>query len=310
MTKRDWTTAGAGGEPLLRALAGLPGSVLTSFLLTLADLRARERSPADVLRQWEVDTFTGLAAVDLRRLLRAELRLLDAAAGFEAVELAPLAPLATCAAVGPTSQNKIVTTMRGTEVVSDSTNVLALECARRLRRDPHTPVRLATCQRVVRAQEVPRRPGYAHHFKLFSLATAGRQTRDHGFLVDALVEHVRTLLRGFDQLTQEGFTFGRRSVRLLATTARNAVADRIAEQLAPVVDLARRPLDHDYYDGLRFIIEIEAPDGSVVPIADGGAFDWVARLAANRRLVFVASGLGTQLVVLLFGGSASLQSRK
>ncbi|WP_143825648.1 hypothetical protein [Nannocystis exedens] len=190
--------------------------------------------------------------------------------------------------------------MRGTEVVSDSTNVLVLECARRLRRDPDTPVRLATCQRVVRAQQVPRRPGYSHHFKLFVLATARRQTRDHGFVVDALIEHVRTLLAGFDELTQEGHTFGRRSVRLLATAARSALADRIAEQLAPVVDVVRGPLDHPYYDGLRFMIEVEAPDGSIVPIADGGAFDWLGRLTANRRLVFVASGLGTQLVVLLF----------
>ncbi|MDC0674725.1 hypothetical protein [Nannocystis radixulma] len=301
MTTRDWTTAGAGGEAALQALADLPGSVLTSFLLGLAERRARAREPADVLRQWESDTFTGLAAVDLRRLLRAELRLLTAASAFEAVELGPLAPLATCGSVGPVSQNNIVTTMRGTEVVSDSTNVLALECARRLRRDPDRPVRLATCQRVVRAQEVPRRPGYAHHFKLFALATAGRETRDHGFLVGAFVEHVRTLLAGFDELTQEGYTFGRRPIRLLATDARAAVADRIAEQLSPVVEVVRGPLDHPYYAGLRFTIEVLAPDGSVVPIADGGAFDWVARLTANRRLVFVASGLGTQLVVLLFG---------
>jgi hypothetical protein len=301
MTTREWTTAGAGGEAALHDLAALPGSVLTSFLLALADRRARARGPADVLRQWEADTFTGVAAVDLRRLLRAELRLLDAASAFEAVELGPLAPLATCASVGPTSQNKIVTTMRGTEVVSDSTNVLALECARRLRQDPDRPVRLATCQRVVRAQEIPRKPGYAHHFKLFSLATAGRETREHGFLIGAVIEHVRTLLLGFDELTQEGYTFGRRPVRLLATNARAAVADRIAEQLAPVVDIVREPLEHAYYDGLRFMIEVVAPDGSVVPIADGGAFDWVARLTANRRQVFVASGLGTQLVVLLFG---------
>lgn len=159
MTARDWTTAGAGGEAALQQLAALPGSVLTSFLLALAERRARTRSPADVLRQWETDSFTGLGApVDLRLLLRAELRLLDAAAGFEAVDLPPLAPLATCAAVGPTSQNKIVTTMRGTEVVSDSTNVLALECARRLRREPDRPVRLATCQRVVRARRSPGGP--------------------------------------------------------------------------------------------------------------------------------------------------------
>lgn len=300
MTTRDWTTAGAGGEAALQQLTGLPGSVLTSFLLALAERRAGARGPADVLRQWERDSFTGLAAVDLRRLLRAELRLLDAASAFEAVELPPLAPLGACSAVGPTSQNKIVTTMRGTEVVSDPTNVLALECAGRLRRDPDRPVRLATCQRVVRAQAVPNRPGYSHHFKLFALAAAGREAREHGFLVAAVLEQVRALLAGFDQLTQDGYALARRSLRLLATPARAAVADRIAEQLTPGIEVVRAPLDHRYYDGLRFMIDVPAPDGSVVPIADGGAFDWVARLTANRRLTFVASGLGTQLVVLLF----------
>ncbi|PCC72866.1 hypothetical protein SAMN02745121_01983 [Nannocystis exedens] len=51
MTTRDWTITGAGGESLLQALTALPGSVLTSFFLTLAERRARARSPADVLRQ-------------------------------------------------------------------------------------------------------------------------------------------------------------------------------------------------------------------------------------------------------------------
>jgi hypothetical protein len=37
-----------------------------------------------------------------------------------------------------------------------------------------------------------------------------------------------------------------------------------------------------------------------IPLIDGGAFDWVAKLASNRRLVFVASGMGAQLLPLLF----------
>lgn len=299
-TPRDWTTAGGGGEPALAGLAALPGAVLTSFLLELADRRARERTPAAVLRQWEQDTFTGLAALDLRELLRVELRLLDAATAFAAVELSPLAPLATCAAVGPTSQNKIVTTMRGTEVVSDPTNVLALECARRLRRDPDRPVRLVTCQRVVRAQPVPKRPGHAHHFKLLALASAGRETEGHGFVAAALLEQIRTLLAGLDALARDGHPVTQRTLRLLATSARAALADRIADALAGEIEVVRAPLEHPYYDGLRFMIDLVAPDGATYPLADGGAFDWVARLTSNRRLVYVASGLGTQLLALVF----------
>ncbi|MCY1013311.1 hypothetical protein OV079_48845 [Nannocystis pusilla] len=170
-----------------------------------------------------------------------ELRLLEAAAGFGAVDPSPLAPLATCTIVGPVRRDKLVMTLRGTEVVSDFTHVLALECARRLRRDRDTPVRLTTSQRVVRAQEIPKRPGDSHHFRLFTLATDD-ESESTASWADALIEHVRALRSGFDELTQEGYTFRRRSVRLLATAARSA--DRISEQLAPVEAVVCGPLDH------------------------------------------------------------------
>ncbi len=48
------------------------------------------------------------------------------------------------------------------------------------------------------------------------------------------------------------------------------------------------------------MIDVAGPDGAALPLADGGAFDWVAQLTSNRRHVFVASGLGTELVVKLF----------
>src|SRR4051812_4739536 len=151
--------------------------------------RARQRTPADLVGQWRRDRFTQTSYIDQRTLVALDGHLLAAAEGFEALELSPLAPLGACSVVGPASQNKVVSALRGTEVVSDPTNVLALECARRLRRpgdDATPPVRLATCHRCVRAQEIPKRPGHAAHFRLFCLATAGREQKDHAFTVDAL----------------------------------------------------------------------------------------------------------------------------
>lgn len=40
-----------------------------------------------------------------------------------------------------------------------------------------------------------------------------------------------------------------------------------------------------------------AIDGSVINIADGGAFDWVGPPTSNRRQTFVVSGLGVQWLV-------------
>jgi hypothetical protein len=50
--------------------------------------------------------------------------------------LSPVTPLGTCGVVGPVSQNRVVSTVRGTEVVSDSTNALAVEAATRRRDRP------------------------------------------------------------------------------------------------------------------------------------------------------------------------------
>lgn len=295
---RNWVHAGLGEAKALDALAALSGSELSSFLLELMDRRSRSRTPADTLRQFERDRFTSVAAVDARKLLRTELRLLDAAAAFEAVELSPLAPFGACVAVAPGSQNRIVTTTRGTEVASDSTNILALECARRLRRDPARTVRLATCQRVVRAQPIPRLPGYAQHFKLFALATAGLETKDHGFVVAALLEQIRALLAGLRALASDGYALPPRRVKILATPVRAALADQIADALQAEVSVERAVLEHAYYSkGLRFMLDCVADDGSVINLADGGAFDWVGKLTSNRRHTFVASGLGIQRLV-------------
>jgi hypothetical protein len=177
--------------------------------------------------------------------------------------------------------------------------VLALECARRLKADPAAIVRLATSHRCVRAQALPTQRGFAAHFRIFCLATAGREQKDHAFLVAALSEQIRTILDVLARLEQHGYRFPDRAVALLATPERAAVADRIAAAL-PGLTVERRPLEHAYYYGLRYQISAMTSDGQAVPLIDGGAFDWVARLTSNDRFVFVASGMGAQLVPLLY----------
>jgi hypothetical protein len=290
----------------------LPASALWSQLLSLMERRARGRSPAELLRQWEQDEFTAPAPLDQRLLLPLDARLLEAAAAFEAIELSPLTPLGTCSAVALASQNKIVSALRGTEVVSDPTNVLALECARRLRRSPEETPRLATRQRVVRAQRLPpraQRTGFARHFaqhfRIFVLGAAGREVQDHGRLVPALAEQIRVHVRALDLLEQDGYRFPGRVLRLLATPQRAAIMDRVAAEVADLsagggLEVRREGLEHPYYSGgLRFLINVRA-EGVDVPLIDGGSFDWVARLSANRRLYFVASGMGAQLAAALF----------
>lgn len=295
--ERSWKTAKIDEAAHAALSEGLPASEVWSLLLDVLARRAGQRSPADLARQWERDRFVQPSYVDQRTMIAVDGHLLAAAAGFEAIELSPLAPLGACSVVGLASQNKTVSALRGTEVVSDPTNVLALECARRLREDASRVVRFATCHRCVRAQEIPKRPGHAAHFRLFCLATAGRERKDHAFVVEALVEQIATHLAALDRLERHGYAFPDRRVKVLSTAARAPLAERIAAAIgdAPVV---RETFDHPYYDGLRFMINARGAQGEDIFLIDGGAFDWLPKLTSNRRLVFVASGMGSQLAYL------------
>ena len=297
MTPRNWIVDTVGATAFERLASGLAGSELQSLLLDVMQARAAARGASELVAQYGRDRFCAPSQVDARAMLAIDAQLLAAAAGFEAIELSPVAPLGACSVVGQTDQNRVLSALRSTEVVSDPTNVLALECAQRLRARPDAAHHVAASHRVLRAQPVPRLPGYGQHFRLFALASGGVERRDHAFTVDTLALHVRTILAGLDRLVQDGYALARRRVEILATPARKPLGERLAERLG--ADLGE--LDHPYYSGgLRYRIWVTAPDGTEAPLADGGTFDWLGQLASNRRAVFVASGLGSQQIALGF----------
>src|SRR5687768_18521332 len=133
MARRGWSE---GDDPVVEALGARSPSDNLPLMLEVARRQAARRRPADLLAQMTRDTFVPPSALDLRTLHRFDGIALEAATDFEAVLLSPLAPLGCCSVVSPTAQDRAVATVRGTEVVSDPTNLMALECARRLTKDP------------------------------------------------------------------------------------------------------------------------------------------------------------------------------
>src|SRR5688572_23586260 len=288
-TSRPWVAAGLPPGTYEALTEELPASRLWSLLLDVAEARATGRRPAELLKEWGRDRVVLPAIVDQRTLVEVDGHLLSAASAFEAIELSPVAPLGVCAIMGHASQNKVLSALRGTELVADPTNVMALECARRLRRDAAAVVRLATSHRCVRAQPVPKRRGLSANFRIFCLASAGLERPNHAFVVDAVAEQMTTMLHALDQLEQHGFAFPERRITVLTTENRVALGDRIAARLGGVA-VERALLAHPYYNqGFRFQIAARSTEGIEIPLIDGGAFDWVAKLTSNRRVVFVAS---------------------
>src|SRR5918996_802207 len=212
---RSWITAGLPPAAYDELTCGLSASRLWSLLLEVAEARAAGRRFAELVEQWDRDRFVQPSIVDQRSLVEVDGHLLEATAAFESIELSPVAPLGVCAVMGHTSQNKVLLALRGTEVVADPTNVMALECARRLRRDPATVVRLATSHRCVRAQPIPKRRGFSANFRIFCLASAGLERQNHAFVVDAMAEHIKTMLDALDHLEEHGFAFPERRITVL-----------------------------------------------------------------------------------------------
>jgi hypothetical protein len=303
MADRSWIVGQIGATAFERLAVDLSGSELQSVLLEVMHRRAARRAPRDLVAQYQRDTFCAPAAVDQRTAVEIDAHLLAAAGDFEAIELSPVAPLGVCSAVALTDQRRVLSALRGTEVVSDPTNVLALECAVRLRARPAEPVHFATCQRVVRAQPFPKGRGFTQHFRLFVLASGGPEEREHRFTVSTVLRHIRTALAALDRLEAHGYAFGARRVDILSTPEREALGARVAEQLGALA--TRKVLEHPYYSGgLRFQIWVTDRDGASIPLVDGGAFNWLATLTSNRRAVYVATGLGAQLMAVRFRNTA------
>ncbi|HEY6921987.1 MAG TPA: hypothetical protein VI653_00865 [Steroidobacteraceae bacterium] len=295
--KRSWIYEGLSEEAWDALAVGLPAARLWSVLLAVMESRATRRTAPRLCEQWERDRFVQPCHIDQRTLHEVDGHLLAVAREFEAVELSPLAPLGVCSAVALASQNKIVSTARGTEVVSDPTNVLALECARRLKENGELYVRLASSHRCVRAQAYPKESGLATHFRMFCLASAGHERENRAFLTGALAEHINTHLAALARLQQHGYLIRNPGVRLLATAGNVELAQRVAASVNAQVQ--HEALKKTYYDGIRFMIDVTIGAGKEIPLIDGGAFDWLRKLCSNNKLTFVASGMGSQLIASL-----------
>ena len=289
---------------------------LQSLLLEVFGRRAQAGSPGELLSRYTQSRFTTPSPVDPR-----ERHAFDALAfsllpeGFEGMELAPVAPLGATAVVTGTSQKRIVSTVRNSEVAADPTNALALECAVRRRQliadDPRSarPVKLAASQRVVRAQQIPDHPSFFAHFRLFALCSAGRDGGSFGFELESLREQVDFHLRLLAAWREQGARVG--SVHVPVTPLEDGpsaevLRERVVAPLAAAHPGVRLDVDPDreqgraYYRALCFHVNVADPDGEMLQVGDGGFTDWTQQLVPSRKERLLISAMGTERVLQVF----------
>jgi hypothetical protein len=267
---------------------------LRSLLIDVAAARAAEVRPSDVVARWHRDRFVRPAGSDPRRVSEVEVGLWQLLPGeFVGVELSPVAPIGSCTAVAPVSQNRIVTTTRLTEVVSDSANALAIEAAvRRLEQSPDEQVHLAASHRQLRAQVFG--PGAASHFRLFTLVSSARDTGSARTETELLRRH----LTFWTDVLELRARHRRPQIELTAFD-HQVIAERLADTIlpthrsdvVPLVEDPNRQRGRGYYTGLAMRL---SADAGALELGDGGLTTWTAQLMGNAKERCLVSCIATE----------------
>ena len=233
---------------------------------------------------------------------------------FELLELSPVCPLGTNSVVAPVDQDNAVTTIRNTEVCSDSTNVLALECARRRRgtyrgdSHPEVDTKLCASHRLLRPH-LPDDPASFPHFRIFSLCTAGRDRGSYGFEVAALREHLEFYVRLLQRAGQAGFRLEavRTTLTVFDETRFPVLKAKVLKVLSrsyPSVEFMfnqEQESGQGYYSGVRFQMYARDQAGTEYFLVDGGLTDLTQQLLSNRKERLLISGMGSERFVSVFG---------
>jgi hypothetical protein len=283
---------------LVTELADLPGSSLNSLLLELFRIRARKLKPAGLLNEFEKNRFVTTSTVDPIAFKQLEIRCLELARarGFTPITLSPLTVFGTCASVGFVDQNNVLTALRGTEVVSDATNVFALLMATEFKKGrDRAIIKYAATHRHVRTQSLTN-PAFTAHFSIFCMATGGIDTGNFSFELEQLSDHINAhysvFTNEFDKeelvvkvyLKQDNATFEERLKKVL-----EAFKERIHIKIEKQADAG------DYYKLARFRFFLQRGEGEI-NLSDGGFVDWTQKLIPNKKHRLIISGVGTELI--------------
>jgi hypothetical protein len=296
---------------------------LQSLLLAVYQRRAEAITPSQLLERYEQNRFVRPSAIAPQALVEFDQLVWSTLPNaYTALDLSPVCPLGTNAAIATVSQNKIVTTIRNSEVVADITNVLALECASRrrqlLRADPKSRERVHLCasHRVVRGQ-VFGGPASFPHFRLLGLCAAGRDEGSFQFEASSLVEQIAFYTRLLQEAARLGYHA--HQFRIAITDLEDgqrtqALKEQVLAPLAASYPEVRCELDPNrgtgrgYYVGVCFHIYATNAAGTEFELIDGGFTTWTQQLLNNRKERLLISGLGVERFCAQFRPDASSSS--
>lgn len=286
---------------LLDRFDSLSASDANSLLMVLFNRLAGRLTPRDLLKNYAHNRYAAPSAGDPARYHKTALELLDLAKanGFAPITLSPAALQGSCSVLASVSQNKIISASRGTELLADPTNMLAVHIADGIKNGSLSHgdggIHLCAAQRVTRVQAMfPK--GFYPHFGLFCLVSAGRDSGSYAFEKQALVKHLALYESFFRKRGDEGMSLTFRARGGYADSAGFFAAMRQASTEAfPHIEsrAAESDFDNPYYLGVNVKFYLPG-DGRPVELGDMGFVDWTQKLLGRRKERMFISAMGLE----------------
>ena len=298
------------GHPALSDLLAhdLTGEQLNTLLLDVFDRRLNKLRPSDLLKLYAGNRFVkpgDLPVIEARQMEIDVLKIFEQA-GYRLIDLSPLSVLGSCSVLGPVDQKKIITALRGTEVLADATNAIALDyCYHRKKEQLAVNARFASIQRHVRAQQISGK-GFTPHFRIACLVTCGRDSGNYAFERNAMAEHIDAMIH----LYRSYYQVRRISFRLICRKGYddpNRLAGAIHAHLlslhpdVPVTVVKDAGKENNYYKGIQYKVDIEI-NGKQYEIGDGGFVDWTQQLLQDRKERMLSTGVGFDFMLRIKRG--------
>lgn len=265
---------------------------LTTLLLEVYKRRAEQIRPSQLLLSLNQNRFVHPPLVDPIQLRQAELKVFELAVadGFTPVELSPVAPLGTSAAYGKVSQNNVLTALRGCEVVSDPSNLMALLMAEQL--SGKETLHWICSHRTLRTSQI-QGPGMMPHFQMLAACSLVR-TMAPEVTIETALQHLH-----LQQKILAHFGFGTLQLKLQLKSKRKFLGERMLSHLqrngfeVEVIEDAGT----DYYEGFQLKTWAAAAGGSI-ELADCGFVSWLRELKSDAALNCFISGIGLERLML------------
>lgn len=292
------------GQEIIDKLLSLPKADLNSLLLHLFGKQTDSFTPVDVLKAYQSNRFSVPSDLDPVRFHALEAELLAEAqrSDMQTILLSPSATLGSCSVFGCVDQYNVVSGLRGTETLSDPTNMLAIIIAEKLKTGTEcnvSPLHYATTARAVRSQVFSGK-GFFAHFGLFCMVSSGKDTGAYSCEKQLLKKQ----LLFYKQWMQDRF----HTKLSLVLSKRDGYKDgdgfcaNMIETVRAVfpetpISLDESEMDNKYYQGVNFKIFMES-DGEKIFIGDGGFVDWISRMLGNKKERCLISGVGLDRFIL------------